>query len=431
MNAVLILNGRGHVLISRTYRDDVDPRSIASAFRSQVIASKVADRCPVKTVGSVSFLFVRHEELFFIAVTRQNANASMVFQFLNKLIAIFKAYFDGKVTEEDLKENFALVYELLDEILDFGYPQNLEPDVLKALITTKGLQDVQQMEAKQIVDAVTGAVNWRKPGLRYKKNEIFIDVIEQVNMLMSHKGTVLSSDVTGRIMMKCFLSGMPECKFGLNDKLMLQSEEARRRTRGSRYKPIDIDDVTFHQCVKLGKFDSDRTISFIPPDGEFELMRYRITDNIVPPFRLLSPIVREIGKTRVEVQVNIKSVFHEKLYGKNVTVKIPLPKNAAKCKIHVAAGKAKHKAEESAIVWVIRRFPGNTEMGLSAEVDLMSSTLESKKWSRPPISLEFQVPMFTASGLHVRFLKVYEKSNYQAVKWVRYICQNGSYACRI
>lgn len=431
MNAILILNGRGHVLISRTYRDDVDPRSIASAFRTQVIASKVADRCPVKTVGSVSFLFVRHEELFFVAVTRQNSNASMVFQFLNKLIIIFKAYFGGKVTEEELKENFALVYELLDEILDFGYPQNCEPDVLKTLITTKGLQDVKQMATKEIIDAVTGAVNWRKPGIRYKKNEIFIDVIEQVNMLMSPKGTVLSSDVTGKIMMKCFLSGMPECKFGLNDKLMLQSEETRRRTRGSRYKPIDIDDVTFHQCVKLGKFDSDRTISFIPLDGEFELMRYRITDNIVPPFRLLSPIVREVGKTRIEVQVTIKSVFHEKLYGKNVIVKIPVPKNTAKCKVHAAAGKAKHKGEESAIVWTIRRFPGNTEMSLSAEVDLIASTLESKKWSKPPISLEFQVPMFTASGLHVRFLKVYEKSNYQAIKWVRYICQNGTYSCRI
>lgn len=36
---------------------------------------------------------------------------------------------------------------------------------------------------------------------------------------------------------------------------------------------VELDDCQFHQCVKLGKFDSDRTISFIPPDGEFELMR--------------------------------------------------------------------------------------------------------------------------------------------------------------
>ena len=36
---------------------------------------------------------------------------------------------------------------------------------------------------------------------------------------------------------------------------------------------IAIDDCTFHQCVKLSKFESERSISFIPPDGEYELMR--------------------------------------------------------------------------------------------------------------------------------------------------------------
>ena len=38
-------------------------------------------------------------------------------------------------------------------------------------------------------------------------------------------------------------------------------------------KSVAIDDCTFHQCVKLSKFESERSISFIPPDGEFELMR--------------------------------------------------------------------------------------------------------------------------------------------------------------
>lgn len=40
-----------------------------------------------------------------------------------------------------------------------------------------------------------------------------------------------------------------------------------------RANAVEIDDCQFHQCVKLGKFDNDRTISFVPPDGEFELMK--------------------------------------------------------------------------------------------------------------------------------------------------------------
>ena len=36
---------------------------------------------------------------------------------------------------------------------------------------------------------------------------------------------------------------------------------------------IAIDDCQFHQCVKLSKFETEHSISFIPPDGEFELMK--------------------------------------------------------------------------------------------------------------------------------------------------------------
>ena len=47
-------------------------------------------------------------------------------------------------------------------------------------------------------------------------------------------------------------------------------------SKGSRSKAVDLEDVKFHQCVRLSRFENDRTISFIPPDGEFELMSYRL-----------------------------------------------------------------------------------------------------------------------------------------------------------
>lgn len=68
--------------------------------------------------------------------------------------------------------------------------------------------------------------------------------------------------------MRAYLSGTPECKFGLNDKLVIDKNE-----RGIS-DAVELDDCRFHQCVRLDEFDATRTISFIPPDGEFELMRY-------------------------------------------------------------------------------------------------------------------------------------------------------------
>ena len=68
----------------------------------------------------------------------------------------------------------------------------------------------------------------------------------------------------------------------------------------------------------------------------------------------------------------------------------------------------------------IKKFQGITELTLSAEVELVSTTTERKPWHKPPLSMDFHVPMFTASGLRVRFLKVWEKSGYQSTKWVRH-----------
>jgi len=329
------------------------------------------------------------ENYFLLVVTRRNANAAMLFELLHKLLGVFKSYFT-KFDEDTIRENFSVIYELLDEMIDFGYPQNCEADMLKSFITTKGLKVIRGDELKQVLDSVTGNISWRKQGIFYSKNEVFLDVVENVNMLMSDKGNVLHADVTGKVLMKCYLSGMPDCRFGLNDKLMLQSQDQSQNTQSiaqKKTKSIDIDDVTFHQCVKLQKFDIDRSISFTPPDGEFELMRYRVQNAIVPPFRLLSPMIRELGKTRLEIQITVKSVFNARLFGKNVTVIIPTPKNTAKCDINVLTGSAAYNSTLSAIVWKIKRFPGNSEFSLSAEVNLIAQTIEKKNGIKTTYSI--------------------------------------------
>ena len=163
------------------------------------------------------------------------------------------------------------------EILDFGYPQNSETGALKTFITQQGIKSQHQTkeEQSQITSQVTGQIGWRREGIKYRRNELFLDVLESVNLLMSPQGQVLSAHVSGRVVMKSYLSGMPECKFGMNDKIVIekQGKGTADETSKSGKQSIAIDDCTFHQCVRLSKFDSERSISFIPPDGEFELMR--------------------------------------------------------------------------------------------------------------------------------------------------------------
>lgn len=65
--------------------------------------------------------------------------------------------------------------------MDFGYPQTTDTKILQEYIT----QQSQKLEiAPRPPMAVTNAVSWRSENLKYRKNEVFLDVVESVNLLV-------------------------------------------------------------------------------------------------------------------------------------------------------------------------------------------------------------------------------------------------------
>lgn len=50
--------------------------------------------------------------------------------FLKKVCEVFSEYFRD-LEEESLRDNFVIVYELLDEMMDFGMVQITEPKILQ------------------------------------------------------------------------------------------------------------------------------------------------------------------------------------------------------------------------------------------------------------------------------------------------------------
>ena len=311
----------------------------------------------------------------------------MLVQFLYQLVEVFKAYFGNTFDEEALRDNFVLVYELFDgivaplesctvhqtapadvfdcvrgrgtETMDYGYPQLVTPDLLKEFIKIGEVKDEYHPKAaggveQPITSMLTGQCDWRPLAkYKYRKNEVFLDVLESINLLMSAKGAVLRTDVAGKIVMKTYLSGMPECKFGLNDKLMIDKDSGKAKSEPSAggSSGIAIDDIVFHRCVRLGKFEADRTISFVPCDGEFELMKYRITQNIYLPFTVI-PVITEHGRSRLEYEVKIKANFTEKLFATKVVVRLPTPKNTASFKYTAGAGTLDYLPNEQCLEWL-------------------------------------------------------------------------------
>ena len=130
-------------------------------------------------------------------------------------------------------------------------------------------------------------------------------------------------------------------------------------------KAVDLEDIKFHQCVRLARFENDRTISFIPPDGEFELMSYRLSTQVcetsfrpraetlirslaistlsfplystdsaaaavqVRPIIWIEAVVEPHSHSRIEYMIKAKSQFKQRSTANNVEILIPVPPDAS------------------------------------------------------------------------------------------------------
>ncbi|CAM9226660.1 unnamed protein product [Hapterophycus canaliculatus] len=316
-SALFIMDLKGKIIISRNFRGDV-PMTVSETFSNHIQEREEMEQKPIFTVEGVTFVYVQYNNLILMSVTKRNSNVALMLVYLYKLVDVFKDYF-GELEEESIRDNFVIIYELLDETMDFGYPQTMESKILREYITQASEGNRLEAAPRPPV-ALTNAVSWRSEGIKHRKNEIFLDVVEKLNLLESSNGTVLHSEIVGAVKMKSFLSGMPELKLGLNDKLLFESSG---RSSGTK-KAVELEDIKFHQCVRLARFENDRTISFIPPDGEFDLMTYRLTTH-VKPLIWVEAVVEPHSHSRIEYMIKAKSQFKSRSIANNVEIIIPVP----------------------------------------------------------------------------------------------------------
>jgi len=127
--------------------------------------------------------------------------------------------------------------------------------------------------------------------------------------------------------------------------------------------------------------------------------------------------------------VKAKSQFKRRSTANNVEILIPVPSDADTGRFKATAGAVKYVPEKNSMIWSIKSFPGGKEYLMRAHFQLPSVASEDQE-AKPPIQVKFEIPYFTTSGIQVRYLKIIEKSGYQALPWVRYITQNGDYQIR-
>lgn len=451
-SAIFITDLTGKPLISRNYRGDIPLTSSIETFARYLLDVEEDVKTPVfhvdtagefvgredvgcTGVGGEAFVYVQHNNLYLCGVTCKNSNIALILTYLYQLTALFQDYFTT-LNEESIRDNFVIIYELLDETMDHGLPQSLDSTILRQFITQEGNRMADDSKSKPPV-ALTNAVSWRAEGIKHKKNEIFLDVVEKLNLLVAANGTVLHCEIIGAVKMRSFLSGMPELKLGLNDKVMFEAT-GKSQTRGG--KAVELEDIKFHQCVRLARFENDRTISFIPPDGEFDLMTYRL-DTQVKPLIWVEAVVEPHKGSRIEYMIKTRSQFKSRSVANNVEIMIPVPPDVDSPSFKSSVGNVTYLPDKDCVVWTIKQYHGGREYLMRAHFGLPSITRDEAEakgvgsgmdmsWKKP-IGVKFEIPYFTVSGIQVRYLKIIERSGYQALPWVRYITANGDYQLRM
>lgn len=441
LHQFFILSPRGDTIIHKDFRGDAHATMQESFFRRVKFWEK-GDCPPIFQMDGWTFIFIRRNNLLIVGTTRSNVSPSGTLELLNRLAKVFKDYC-GVLTEESIRKNFILIYELLDEMMDFGYPQITSTEMLKNCVHNEAnvvASPSSSSSSSSMLMSMQGGGGRTKAstaanvpvmmvGMSGKqKNEIYVDIIERLTVLFNASGTIVNSSIDGSILMKSFLSGNPELRLALNEDLVIGKGSG---ALGS----VVLDDCNFHECVHLDEFETARTLHFLPPDGEFVVLNYRITADFRCPFRI-SPTIEETGPYKLDIICVVRADIPEANHGTNVVIRVPLPRATVSCTFHfpteVPGSAAEYNSTEKRAVWTVRKFPGSAEMVLRIKVTVDQPVSALHKREIGPVSMGFEIPMYNVSSLQVRYLRISEThKSYNPYRWVRYITQSSSYVSRL
>lgn len=463
IQSIFILSPTGEVLIERHFRGVVTSRSVCETFWDRAslsvdhhggvsaTSSLVLDEQHYNTVppvmevpesdqGTLYVISILRDGLSYLAVCPAEASPLLILEFLHRIANIFVEYFGSPADESAIKDNFSTVYQLLEEMVDYGWPLTTEPNALKAMIRPPTVMSKLLQTTTTVNDELpSGTVSnmpWRTDGVSYAQNEIYMDILEEVDSIVNSSGAIVSFDVSGSIQCQSHLSGIPDLLLTFKD-------------------PALIDDCSFHPCVRYSRFDNDQVVSFVPPDGNFELMRYRIrqdqTRQFSPPFYCHaqwtytdppnpsgSSTENPTKNGRIVLQAGVTSlsslIFSTSHKGplqvEDVSVIIPFPKQTTStAKFQVNMGTIQFDEAAKVARWTLGKMDASKRATLNCSFTIATSKSDKESFESPNLSLNWKIPLASVSGLSVSGLTVMGES-YRPYKGVRNITKSGLFQVR-
>ena len=421
ISSLFFLTLTGEVVIEKQFREKI-PRSSLEDFWATFVdpLRQVQDASNVIQYSRFAFVHIIRGNIVLLGITTKETPPMLVIEILSMLASTIGMYIK-ELNEDSLRENFSVVYQLLEELMDNGYPLTTEMNVLEELVPAPTLAN----KVRSILDAPKkgargsdyNAVPWRNPGVKYTSNEIFFDVIEYMDIIMDAEGGLVRAAIRGVIEAKCELSGMPEIILSLTNS-------------------DSFEDVCYHRCVRHNRYESDRTISFVPPDGRFSLFQYRCKplQSLQPPFYVTPQVTFSKSGGRLNCMVGLRhggmSLSDKERSIHRLTINIPLPPQTDAININgVSHGTHSFNTATKILTWKIGQLTGNTT-SLSGEFFFTQSSAESvTEGTGEAVTVEFQIPDFTWTGVKVDSVSILNES-YKSYKGVKYVTRAGRFIIR-
>lgn len=364
-------------------------RSICDWFWDFVV-SQGGDSSKISEVivSPTHYLFqIFREGITFVACTQVEMPPLMGIEFLCRVADVLADYLGG-LNEDLIKDNFVIVYELLDEMMDNGFPLTTEPNILRELIAPPNIMSKmlsvvtgKSSNVNNTLPVATASyVPWRKTDLKNASNDIYVDIVEEMDTVINREGVLVKCEIYGEIQVNSNLPGLPDLTLSFANTNIL-------------------DDVRFHPCVRFRPWESDQILSFVPPDGQFKLMSYRVKQLKNTPIYIKPQLISEGGTCRVNVLVGIRNDPGKQV--DDITIKFQLPSHVTSSDLTTNYGAVIIHADKTCS-WSIGKMPKDKVPSLTG--NLLLNPGYERLHTYPVFRAEFKIMGIALSGLQINKL---------------------------
>lgn len=302
---------------------------------------------------------------------------------------------------------------LLDEMVDGGLPDTTQIAELQVLFPEEDLvQRVSTILLRNQMNVGQGrALPWRRANISHLKNEFLLDVVERVDATVNRDGRHENVNVVGSVVANSRLSGLPDMMLTFSN-------------------PEVMGACNLHPCVRLKPFLTNRTVSFVPPDGQFTLMSYTTEaaialDTAVPLYvRLQTAPDAGLPGSKVNMVVGFKPSSLKSLDG--VRALFQLPSQVLRTDFSTNCGTLHMDMDERTCSWDIGTMDHTRTPCLTGTVAWEDAISEDRMSFSPTVQLSFSYVHSSLSGLAIRSLKLMNEPQ-QPFRGVRFVVRSGSY----